>query len=90
MFVNGAVGVWVADVEPVALIENDGAKLLSFDEFDECGHDGDHFIIGEHMDDFRLDAIDPCELVGAGCVGQNITQIGHVVAGDVDVAVISG
>ena len=58
-----AVGVGVADVEPVAFIEYDSTELLLFDKIDKGRYDRGDLLIRDELEDLRLDAVDAGELM---------------------------
>ena len=68
--VNLVVGLGVADIKPIAVIEHDGSELFLPDELNECGHDGDDFLVRYERENFWLDAINAGELMCAGCVAE--------------------
>lgn len=87
---DGAIGIWVADIKPVTIIQNNGAEFLILDELDKRRDNGNDFFIWDKVEDFRIDTIDSCKLVSAGGVAEDIPHVDHMLAGDVDIAVFSG
>ena len=86
---NVVVGVGVADVEPVAFVEDDGAEFVLSDQIDECGDDGDDFLLWDEWEDSGFDAVDAGELVGTWGIAKGVAHVGDLIAADVDVAVRS-
>ena len=60
-----SVGIGVADIEPVTLIEYYGTEFMLFDELDEGRHDRGDLFIRDELEDLWLDAVDAGELMGA-------------------------
>ena len=86
---NLVVGFGVADIEPVAFVEHDGAEFLLMDEFDKCGDDGDNFFVWYQWEDVGFDAVDARELVGARFAAEEVAHVRDLITVDIDVAVRS-
>lgn len=63
--VRAQVGVAIAEVEPYAIIERDGAELILLGEFEKEGDYRNFFMRWDLADEFRVHAIDAAEDMGA-------------------------